>query len=220
MASIINCGYVQPRSEIWNLFLPGLSRPCIAANRLLAALICQGLPENYEPSIVGSSASSANSQGKLSNVKMSQTRPLYPLRRCLIRWLMSFLDIDDGACLSDSFRRTNLSPRTVAEILYALTVQNLAPVLREKYLLRATNLRIHSQHSLEAVYLDNLFEVLNQAHNTSKRSVAFASDKTSGAKPLNHSPHIASVLEYLKKYLHQVSRNLESLEPGVIIWFT
>ncbi|RUS90886.1 hypothetical protein EGW08_001393, partial [Elysia chlorotica] len=214
MASILNCGYVQPKAEIWNLFLPGLCQPCPASNSLLTALICHGLPESYEPSIVGSCTSSSNIGRERSLVNTSRARPLYPLRRCLIRWLIPSLDIDEsGAFSSDHFKRTNLSPSTVAEILYTLTVQNLTPIIREKN--NVSNYRIHSQDSLEAMYLDNLFEMSNHSHHNMSSSSVSAADKPSDAECFAESPHIASVLEYLRMHLIQVARNLESLEPGI-----
>ncbi|GFO15200.1 serine-protein kinase atm [Plakobranchus ocellatus] len=207
MAYILRCGYVQPRPEIWNLFLPGLCRPCPASDRLLTALICQGLPENHIPSIVGTSSSAA------AAADASRPESSHPLRNCLMRWLLPVQD-GTGGC-ADDLRQTGLSPHRVADILHALTLQDLTVVLRQTHPCTPSHSHSLSHQSLESMYLHNLFELPHKGrHKTADISVSCGPSSKEETK--NYcSPHIPSVVKYLSNQVLQVSKSLENLEPAI-----
>ncbi|GFO15220.1 serine-protein kinase atm [Plakobranchus ocellatus] len=209
MACILHCGYIQPRPEIWNLFLPGLCRPCPASDRLLTALICQGLPENHIPSIVGISSSAAAAVDT-SRPGSVQSESSHPLRNCLMRWLLPVQD-GMGGC-ADGLRQTGLSPHRVADILHALTLQDLTVVLRQTHPCTPSHSHSLSHQSLESMYLHNLFELPHKGrHKIAEISVSCGpSSKEEGKKYC--SPHIPSVVKYLSNQVLQVSKSLENVE--------
>ena len=137
-----------------------------------------------------------------------------------MRWLLPFHDADNAAAggsanPGDGLRGTDLSPQKVAELLYALTLQNLTAVLRQAHHSVPSKSGTPSHHSFEFMYLNNLFEASNLSQNISVISVATGSEGASGKESFHHGSHIPSVLDYLRKLLLKVSRNIESLEPGV-----
>ncbi|XP_067675130.1 serine-protein kinase ATM-like [Haliotis asinina] len=134
LAAIVCQEFVCPEKEVWNLFLPNVSSPNMASiNFLSVCLSLHDLPENHQPSILGSNLTG----GKGS----------YTLRKHLFDWLIPKRDVSDVA------KSCKIDPGVMSQVLVALTVRNPGSVIPVRPVSTARHWT-----ELERIYLETSFD--------------------------------------------------------------
>ncbi|XP_071112563.1 serine-protein kinase ATM-like [Haliotis cracherodii] len=134
LAAIVHQEFVCPEKDVWNLFLPNVSSPNMASIHFLSVcLSLHDLPENHQPSILGSN---------FTAVKGS-----YTLRKHLFDWLIPKRDV------SDVPKVCKIDPVVMSQVLVALTVRNPGSVIPVE---SASGVRHWTE--LEKIYLETSFD--------------------------------------------------------------
>lgn len=107
LTTMLQCSVVCPGRQVWNLFLSDVAHPTPSSLVFLSHLLATcHLPENYQPSILGSG--------------FAAEKGMFPLRKHLLSWVM--LSLTSPASSIKEWTKT--SAESVAQLLVQLVLRN------------------------------------------------------------------------------------------------